>query len=285
METMINIPFVFIESILSHIAVVFTLILFHIHYILLGIFSGIVSGLFGIGGGMIIVPAMLVLGNSSHYAIAISVFQMFFAALFGSYLNYKKKNLNLKDGLFIGIGGLLGASCSGMLLQTLSDTILTAIFLLVSCLFFLKYALGIKEKTSQTQKNPLQKNIILFFSGIFTGIFAISLGIGGGLLITPLLAYFLGYDSKKVVPIALFFVIFASFSGILSLINSGILHSAIIESGIILGLASMVGVFLGIKIIEKIHIAAHRKFLLCIYIFSIIMTSFSLLRKLGILQV
>lgn len=38
-------------------------------YIFIGIFSGITSGLFGIGGGMIIVPSMFALGASAHHAI------------------------------------------------------------------------------------------------------------------------------------------------------------------------------------------------------------------------
>lgn len=251
-------------------------------YLLIGIVSGITSGLFGIGGGMVIVPSMLAFNESSHHAIGISVLQMIFAAVFGSYVNYKKKNLNLKDGLFIGLGGLLGASFSGMILKILNDTSLTAIFLCVSCIFFLKYAFGIKENVVQSQRSALQKNIILFIAGAFTGIFAISLGIGGGLLIAPILAYFLGYDSKKVVSLSLFFVIFASVSGVISLSNSGVIDNAVIHKGVIVGIASMIGVFIGIKIVEKMQISSHRKILLCIYALSILATAHSLLKKLGI---
>lgn len=251
-------------------------------FFFVGIFSGIASGLFGIGGGMIIVPAMLAFNESSHHAIGISVMQMIFAAVFGSYLNYKKKNLNLKDGVMIGLGGLLGASFSGVLLRWLNDISLTAVFLAVSCVFFLKYAFGIKESVVQNQRTALQKNIILFFAGAFTGIFAISLGIGGGLLITPILAYFLGYDSKKVTSLSLFFVIFASISGAFSLSNSGVIDTIVIHKGLIVGIASMIGVFIGIKMVEKMQISAHRKILLCIYALSILATAHSLLKKLGI---
>ncbi|MBK1972051.1 sulfite exporter TauE/SafE family protein [Campylobacter sp. TTU-622] len=252
-------------------------------YFAIGIISGVASGLFGIGGGMIIVPTMLILGASSHSAIGISVLQMIFAAIFGSYLNYKKKNLNLKDGIYIGLGGLLGASFSGTLLKYLSDISLTSIFLGVSCIFFLKYAFGIKENVVKNNKSILQKNIILFIAGTFTGVFAISLGIGGGLLIAPILAYFLGYDSKKVVSLSLFFVIFASISGIISFSNSNVIDSEVIHKGIIVGIASMIGVFMGIKIIEKMKLSSHRKILLFIYALSIFATTHSLLRKLGII--
>ncbi|MBZ7965558.1 sulfite exporter TauE/SafE family protein [Campylobacter molothri] len=253
-------------------------------YLLIGIFSGITSGLFGIGGGMVIVPAMLVLNESSHHAIGISVLQMIFAAIFGSYINYKKKNLNIKDGIVIGLGGLLGASFSGLLLKFLNDISLTTIFLCVSCIFFIKYAFGVKENAVKNERSTLQKNIILFIAGSFTGIFAISLGIGGGLLIAPILAYFLGYDSKKVVSLSLFFVIFASISGVLSLSTSGVIDHVVIHKGIIVGIASMIGVFIGIKIIEKMQISSHRKILLCIYALSILGTTHSLLKKLAIIS-
>ena len=252
-------------------------------YLFIGIISGIASGLFGIGGGMIIVPFMFLLGASAHSAVGISVVQMIFAAIFGSYINYKKRNFNLKDGVMIGLGGLFGASFSGLLLSYLSDVALTSVFLAVSCVFFLKYAFGIKESVVQSNKSTLAKNLILFFAGAFTGIFAISLGIGGGLLIAPILAYFLGYDSKKVVSLSLFFVVFSSISGVISFISSGIIDQNILTKGILVGISSMVGVFLGIKIIEKMKLSAHKKFLLFVYALSILATSFSLLRKLGIL--
>ncbi|MFQ6342464.1 sulfite exporter TauE/SafE family protein [Campylobacter sp. VTCC 70190] len=253
-------------------------------YLIIGVISGIASGLFGIGGGMIIVPSMFMFGASAHEAIGISVLQMIFAAVFGSYINYKKKNLNLKDGIMIGLGGLLGASFSGMLLRALSDVALTSIFLAVSCVFFLKYAFNLKESITKNQRNIWIKNIILFIAGAFTGIFAISLGIGGGLLIAPILAYFLGYDSKKVVSLSLFFVIFASVSGIISFANSGVIDSQIIHKGILVGVASMVGVFIGIKIIEKMQLKAHKKILLCVYALSILGTTHSLLNKLGLIN-
>ncbi|MCR6594966.1 sulfite exporter TauE/SafE family protein [Campylobacter insulaenigrae] len=252
-------------------------------YLIIGIFSGIASGIFGIGGGMIIVPFMLMLGLSSHHAIAISVVQMIFASVFGSYINYKKKNLILKDGLIIGIGGFIGAIFSGILLSYFSDIALTSVFLCVSIIFFLKFAFNKQNTLNITKYSDVFKNFILLFSGIFTGIFAISLGIGGGLLITPILAYFLGYDSKKVVPLSLFFVIFASASGILSFIKHDIIDKEILINGGMVGISSMFGVYLGIKIMEKINIKSHHIALLSIYVFSITMTIISLIKKSNLL--
>lgn len=256
--------------------------LFFLPYLIIGIFSGMASGIFGIGGGMIIVPFMLSLGLSSHHAIAISVVQMIFASVFGSYLNYKKKNLILKDGLLIGLGGFIGAMFSGVLLTYFSDITLTSIFLCVSIIFFLKFAFNQKSNIKDVSHSKILKNLILIICGIFTGIFAISLGIGGGLLITPILAYFLGYDTKKVVPLSLFFVIFASISGISSFVYNDIIDKEILQIGILVGISSMFGVFLGIKIMEKINLKYHRIALLSIYMLSISMTMISLLKKLNL---
>ncbi|RAZ24267.1 sulfite exporter TauE/SafE family protein [Campylobacter hyointestinalis] len=253
-------------------------------YIFIGIVAGISSGLFGIGGGMIIVPFMLSVGMSSHNAIAISVFQMMFSSVFGSFMNYKKRNLNINDGILVGLGGLVGASFSGTIVRLFSDVALTSVFLCLSIIFFLKYAFGIKNVVIQTKRNELQKRLILIGAGTLTGVFAISLGIGGGLLIAPILGYTLGFDSKKVVPISLFFVIFASLSGTISFISSGVINKDIVNAGISVGISSMIGVIIGIKIIEKMQVKAHKKVLLGVYLLSIILTFIGLLRKLEILS-
>lgn len=60
-------------------------------YLIIGIISGIASGLFGIGGGMIIVPSMFALGASAHHAIRISVLQMILQQFLALILIIRKK--------------------------------------------------------------------------------------------------------------------------------------------------------------------------------------------------
>ena len=252
-------------------------------YILIGVVAGVTSGLFGIGGGMIIVPFGLMLGVSSHHAVAMSVVQMIFSSIFGSYLNHKK--LNLKDGLFVGCGGLIGASFSGIIVNFFSDITLTAIFLGVGIIFFIKYFFGSKKSVVVArQRTNLQKRIILVGSGALVGVFAISLGIGGGVQLAAILGYLLGYDSKQVVRISLFYILFASIAGTLSFVREGVIDAQVIQNGALVGIGSLLGVFIGTKIMEKIAINFHKSAMLCVYAFSIIMTSITLLRKIGILS-
>lgn len=250
-------------------------------FVIVGLIAGIAAGSFGIGGGIIIVPTMIFLGLPITHAIAMSIMQMIFSSIFGSYINYKKRNFDLKDGIFIGIGGLIGASFSGILLSVLSDVVINALFLSLNLVAFYRFAFKIKPQVSATPPNltTLKKNVILICAGMVTGVFAISLGIGGGLLIAPILAYYLGYDSKKVVPLSLFFVIFSSVSGTASLYRAGVLSAEAMQGGLSIGLASLVGVAVGIYLVGKVSSAFHRNALICIYVYAICLMSYKLVEK------
>lgn len=250
-------------------------------FVIVGLIAGIAAGSFGIGGGIIIVPTMMFLGLPITHAIGMSIMQMIFSSIFGSYINYKKRNFDLKDGIFIGIGGLIGASFSGILLSVLSDVVINALFLSLNLVAFYRFAFKIKPQVSATPPNltPLRKNMILICAGMVTGVFAISLGIGGGLLIAPILAYYLGYDSKKVVPLSLFFVIFSSVSGTASLYRAGVLSAEAMQGGLSIGLASLVGVAVGIYLVSKVSSAFHRNALIGIYVYAICLMSYKLGEK------
>ena len=106
--------------------------------------------------------------------------------------------------------------------------------------------------------------LFLIAGGCVVGIFAISLGIGGGMMLAPLLEYYLGYSSKKIVPISLFFVIFSSVSGFTSLAMHGY---ADYKQGFLVGIASLIGVRIGIWILSIIDAKKHKYALLAMYVF------------------
>lgn len=246
-------------------------------FVCLGLISGVAAGFFGIGGGTIIVPCVLLLGFSIQQAIGISIAQMIFSSIFGSIVNYKKGLLDVRDGIFIGLGGLLGASCSGLVLSMLGEVLLSAAFLSLTLISFYRFAFKIKPTLGTSPlRSTLQKSLLLTGAGAFTGVFAISLGIGGGLLIAPILGYYLGYDSKKVVPLSLFFVVFSSVSGTLSLYHHQVLDLHLMSVSFIVGLASIVGVACGIYLITKASAKTHRIALLWIYAFAIVITTYKL---------
>ncbi|MDE5602427.1 MAG: sulfite exporter TauE/SafE family protein, partial [Helicobacter sp.] len=100
------------------------------------------------------------------------------------------------------------------------------------------------------------------------GVFAISLGIGGGMILTPILAYYLGYSVKKIIPISLFFIIFSSVSGFTSLALHGYVDY---WQGCIIGIASLLGVRIGIWLLSVVDSKKHKYtlFVLYVIVFSI----------------
>ncbi|HHH72253.1 MAG TPA: sulfite exporter TauE/SafE family protein, partial [Sulfuricurvum sp.] len=100
-----------------------------VELIFLGMGVGALSGFFGIGGGTILVPALLFIGYDMKMAVGISVLQMVFSSIYGSYLNLKKGTLDIKMVLMIGLGGFAGALTSNLIVSALSSTTLEWIFL------------------------------------------------------------------------------------------------------------------------------------------------------------
>lgn len=230
-----------------------------IELIALGIIVGTLSGFFGIGGGTILVPMLLLIGFDMKSAIGISVVQMVFSSLFGSYINSKKGTLDIKMVLSIGIGGFAGALGSSIVIKNLSALSLEWIFL-----FFVFFALlRLFFKTLEHQDQRVVHPAILFLIGAVLGIFSISIGVGGSILLVPLLVGFFHVPLKNAIASGLFFVIFSSISGFISLSLNGSIDYA---HGIVIGVASLLGVYGGIWLKHKSSDTFQKKLLLGFYI-------------------
>ena len=230
-----------------------------------GLIIGFISGFFGIGGGTLLVPTLLYLGFTIKHAIGVSVMQMVFSSIFGSYLNLKKGTFQIKDGLILGFGGFIGAQGSGFLVDYLSASVLSTIFLFSVCLAIFKFF----KSSPESNLPEVESKVLLFFVGFFVGLIAISVGIGGGLFLTPILVGFMNYDIKKAISLSLFFIIFSSMSGFISLSQFGYIDYQV---GLIVGISSLLGVFLGIKTSHNLDKKRHKKLLLILYFVILAMT-------------
>ncbi len=226
---------------------------------LLGCGVGILSGFFGIGGGTILVPMLLIMGYDIKTAIGISIVQMVFSSIFGSYLNARRGTLDIPMVFTIGMGGFAGALASSVIVAQSSPLLLETIFL-----GFVLFALArVYIKTEQGGEVRQVHPAILFGVGAVVGAFAISIGVGGSILLVPLLVGFLHVPLKKAVSAGLFFVVFSSLSGLISL---SIGYEIDYESGIIIGLASLVGVAAGIALQHRTKDELQKKLLILFYI-------------------
>jgi len=229
-----------------------------IELVLLGLGVGTISGFFGIGGGTILVPLLLVLGFETKVAIGISVVQMVFSSVFGSYLNFKKGSLDIAMISTIGIGGFFGALLSGYIASGFDDRSLELIFLA-----FVIFALGRLFFVSKENKEKKEvKKIWLLIIGFILGALSMTIGVGGSILLVPILVGFWHVDLKNATSAGLFFVVFSSLSGLISHLKIGHVD---LSTGVIIGLASLGGVYVGIQLKEKVDVVLQKKLLFGFY--------------------
>ena len=237
-----------------------------LQYILIGVVVGFISGFFGIGGGTVVMPAMMLFGYDIKYAIGISIMQMIFSSIFGSFVNFKNKMLDVAPALVLGFGGFCGALSSGFIVSYFSSKFLLGTLILVQIINLIKL---FKTPTEPAGKANESK-ILLFIVGLAVGAVAISVGIGGAVFVMPILISFLNYDIKKAVSTGLFFVIFSSSAGFLSLAAHGLVHYDI---GVLLGLGSLAGVYAGVKTSHKIGKKAQKRWMIALILAILCITA------------
>ncbi|NPA66285.1 MAG: sulfite exporter TauE/SafE family protein [Epsilonproteobacteria bacterium] len=229
----------------------------------IGSLVGLLSGFFGIGGGTILVPLLLLSGFDIKDAVGISVVQMVFSSIYGSYLNQKKGTLDVSMVLIIGLGGFIGAFLSGYIAAFIPSTVLEIIFF-----GFVLFALA--RLFFHVQEHQEQKEVsrfILFPIGIVIGLFSMLIGVGGSIMLVPILVGFLHVPLKRATSAGLFFVVFSSVSGLISHTLNGHIDY---YSGIIIGLASLVGVYIGIHLKHKASNELSKRLLMFFYICIVI---------------
>lgn len=157
--------------------------------LLIGVFGGFISGLVGVGGAIIIYPAILLLpplfgapAYSAYIASGLTSSQVFFSTLSGS-LKARKTEFSPQLVLYMGggmiIGSMLGAFLANLFDATFVNTVYIIIALLALTLMFIK----VKPSSEKSSFNKYLLVIIGLFIGIISGI----VGAGGAFIIIPIL--------------------------------------------------------------------------------------------------
>lgn len=239
--------------------------------IFFGIVTGFVSGFFGVGGGMVLVPMLVATGFLMKEAIAISIMQMVFSSVYGSFLNAKKAKDVFKDGIVLGIGGFVGGLQNSFVHGVVSNEFLQYFFIFIIILSIIKIFVSPAEPEGEI----LQKSkLTLFVVGFIVGVIAMSIGVGGAIMLIPILVGFMKYPIKNATSLSLFFVIFSSIAGFSSLtINNQMLFT----EGFIVGCASLIGVYFGIKIKHATAAVSYKQSILvlnCIILVTMLYKTF-----------
>ena len=183
--------------------------------ILVGVAAGVFSGLFGIGGGIIIVPALILLAGfplvkatgTSLAAILLPV------GILGVLAYYRAKVIDLRASAWIALGLLTSVALGAWFANRLPVGLMRKFFALF-CLYVawnfidpvrrVRRALG-KEVAArpEPESEPRPSPLALVAIGLLAGVMAGMFGIGGGNIIVPLLTLALGYPTKRAIATSL----------------------------------------------------------------------------------
>lgn len=95
----------------------------------IGLTAGVLAGLLGIGGGLVMVPAMvLITGFDQHVAQGTSLVVIIPAAAFGSLTHYRHGRFALRTAAALAVGGVLGALLGSIAALSIDDEILRRLF-------------------------------------------------------------------------------------------------------------------------------------------------------------
>lgn len=240
-----------------------------------GFVAGILSGLFGIGGGFIMTPLLIFMGVSPAVSVASSANQIIASSFSGFITHARRKNVDFKMGYILIAGGFIGSSFGVLIFKWLKnfgqiDLVISLSYIVI--LGSIGLSMGIESIRSMLNIKPNKTNfsrkdkifsklpfkvkfprskleisiIIPTIVSILAGILVSIMGIGGGFIMIPAMIYIIGMPTSIVVGTSLFQVIFVTS-------NVTILHSIttnsvdIILAGILLA-SSVIGAQLGTRI-------------------------------------
>ena len=95
---------------------------------LAGFIVGILSSISGLGGGFMIVPLLIFLGREAKLAVGTSFVFILVVAISSIFSHYRLGNLDIKTGLTLGLGGIIGAQIGPQVLQYVSEQNFKRIF-------------------------------------------------------------------------------------------------------------------------------------------------------------
>ncbi len=238
---------------------------------------GVLSGLFGVGGGFLMTPFLIFMGIPPVYAVPNEVNNILATSVSGSLTHWYKKTLDYKMGLMIVSGGVVGTIIGIMTFTFFSE--IGKISLIISLMYMYLLAIvgtlmlieGIKERNRIKSKTNIKKKLHdhnwlqglplrmrfnksrLYESaftpillGFIVGFVASMMGIGGAFLMVPAMIYIIGMPVKLIPGTSLFVTVFISaVVTILHSFNYGTIDLFLVVP-LILG--SIVGVQVGQKI-------------------------------------
>ncbi len=264
----------------------------------LGLATGMLAGMFGIGGGFLATPFLMFIGINPAVAVSTSANQIISASASGLLAHLRKGNVDIKMGIYLMIGGFIGSSLGVSIFKILQKAGQIDIVVGITYVLFLgsigilmliestkallarKYHLSLDETQKDKSiffQNVLQKidnlpykvyfpksNIRISFIvpvvlSIGIGVLVALMGIGGGFLMIPAMIYILRMPSNIVVGTSLFQIIFiASNTTFLQALTN---HTVDIVLAFLMIVSSSIGAQIGTRTGYRLDADKMRSFL------------------------
>ena len=253
-----------------------------IEILLLSALVGVLSGLFGVGGGFLMTPFLIFLGVPPAYAVANEANNILATSVSGSTTHWLKNTLDYKMGFMIVIGGTIG-TILGIFTFTYFkdigkiDTVISLAYMYILAIIgtlMLVESLGEIDKAKKNiterkklhvhywihglpfrmrfPKSKLYESIFTpIIIGLIVGFIAAIMGIGGAFILVPAMIYIIKMPTRLVPGTSLFVTIFVSvIVTFLHSINYGSIDLMLV---LMLVIGSIIGVQVGQKIGEQIN--------------------------------
>ena len=243
---------------------------------------GLLSGIFGVGGGFLMTPLLIMLGIPPTVAAASDSAQIVGASTSGTLAHYRMGNVDIKMGFLLLVGGVIGGTAGVQVIKILremgnADFLITLTYVLmlgfVGGYMFVEsiqalrktkavsmapvkesvYTRLIKTLPLQTRfdKSGIELSLLMpLFLGVFVGVLAAVMGVGGGFIMVPVMVYLLRMPMHVVVGTSLFQILFTCINVTIMQATSN--HTVDFLLVLILLLGSTVGAQIGAKISKKL---------------------------------
>jgi uncharacterized membrane protein YfcA len=249
----------------------------------LGAGVGFLSGLFGVGGGFLMTPLLIMAGIPSTVAAASDSNQIVAASTTGTIAHYRMGNVDFKMGFLLLIGGVIGGTVGVQIIKVLrnlgdADFVIKMTYVvmlgLVGFYMFLESLQSLRHKVPEAkpgrgrpslyarmiQALPWQMKfpksgitvspVLPGLLGVLVGILAAIMGVGGGFIMVPVMVYMLRMPMHVVVGTSLFQILFTCVNvTIMQAISN---HTVDLVLAIILLLGSTIGAQFGTRLSSRL---------------------------------
>ncbi|MFM5922755.1 MAG: sulfite exporter TauE/SafE family protein [Novosphingobium sp.] len=248
----------------------------------LGALTGILSGMFGVGGGFLTTPLMIFYGIPPTVAAASAASQVTGASVSGVLAHGRRGGVDYQMGGVMVAGGLIGTGIGAVLFRLLQD--LGQIDVVINILYVLMLGgigfimareslqalkaqrTGIPLPARKRRHHPMVASLPLrwrfyrsglyisplapLLLGVFTGILTMLMGIGGGFVLVPAMLYILGMSANVVVGTSLFQILFVTMAT--TMMHSLTTKAVDIVLAVLLLIGSVSGAQIGAQLAQKI---------------------------------